>query len=291
VQATGSLSTVLAALIALCAGCATVPPVQQSFTAGRDGSPVGRPLPCTGDIVLADPTAAPHPMPEPTFRVLSWNLHKNSDPGWEADLARFAADADLLLLQEAALTAGLRRVLESAGVDWLLASSFELGGHETGVLSAARVRPAHACAQRSFEPLLQLPKSAAITRYEIRGRSDKLAVANVHAINFALGLEAYRAQLETIALELAGHRGPVIFAGDFNTWSLERLEVVKDVVRGMGLVPVLPAVDTRSRFLGQQVDHIFVRGLDVLEARAPQVGSSDHNPVLATLRLSASDAP
>jgi hypothetical protein len=45
-------------------------------------------------------------LPGPDFRVLSWNLHKNDDPGWEADLAlrrgqRLVAD------QESALTAGL----------------------------------------------------------------------------------------------------------------------------------------------------------------------------------------
>jgi hypothetical protein len=53
----------------------------------------------------------------------------------------------------------------------------------------------------------------------------------------------------------------------------------------MGLVSVLPWIDTRSRFLGHQVDYIFVRGLEVVYAEAPEVESSDHNPVLATLRV------
>ena len=49
---------------------------------------------------------------------------------------------------------------------------------------------------------------------------------------------------------------------------------------------VATAID---HFLGQQVDFIFVRGLEVVHAQAPQVESSDHNPVLATLRVP--DAP
>ena len=53
----------------------------------------------------------------------------------------------------------------------------------------------------------------------------------------------------------------------------------------IALVPVLPPADTRTRFLGQQVDYVFVRGLDVVDAEAPAVESSDHNPVIATLRL------
>jgi endonuclease/exonuclease/phosphatase (EEP) superfamily protein YafD len=48
---------------------------------------------------------------------------------------------------------------------------------------------------------------------------------------------------------------------------------------------VLPPIDTRSRVLGRHVDYVFVRGLEVISAEAPEVDSSDHNPVLATLRL------
>jgi endonuclease/exonuclease/phosphatase (EEP) superfamily protein YafD len=275
-----------AALVALATACATVPPVQQVFALGRDGAAVGGPLPCTGGATGTDAGTAAEPLPGPTLRVLSWNLHKNGDAGWDADLARFAADSDLLLIQEAALTVGLQRVLATAGYDGLLASSFALDGHETGVLNAARVRPVSACAQRFFEPLLQLPKSAVITRYAVRGATERLAVANVHSINFALGLGDYRAQLEAIARELADHHGPVIVAGDFNTWNPMRLDVVNDVMQRMGLASVLPPIDTRSRFLGQQVDYIFVRGLEVVHAEAPEVKSSDHNPVLATLCMS-----
>jgi endonuclease/exonuclease/phosphatase (EEP) superfamily protein YafD len=278
-----------AALSVLCAACATVPTVQQAFTLGDDGRAVGRPLPCGGNATAVHAVAEALPLPGPDLRVLSWNLHKSRDPGWEADLARLAAASDLLLIQEAAMSAVLQRALHAAGYDWLLAASFMRRDRPIGVLSAARMRPASACVQRSFEPLLQLPKSAVITRYAVHGSSRTLAVANVHAINFTLGLGAYRAQLEAIARELADHRGPVIVAGDLNTWNAPRLAVVRDVMHRMGLAAVLPRTDTRSRFLGRQVDHVFVRGLEVVDAAAPEVRSSDHNPLLATLRVV--DAP
>jgi endonuclease/exonuclease/phosphatase (EEP) superfamily protein YafD len=278
--------TILAAtLIALSTACARVPTVQHAFTLGHDGVAAGRALPCNGGLTTPAARAAARPLPGPELRVLSWNLHKNGDHGWDTDLARFAATADLLLIQEAALTAGLQRTLRDAGYDWLLANAFMLNDHATGVLSAARHRPTSACVQRSFEPLLRLPKAAVITRYDIRGASLPLAVANVHAINFTLGLDAYRAQLEAIARELAAHRGPVIVAGDLNTWSATRLDVVRDVMRRMGLVSVSLPIDTRTRFLGRQVDYMFVRGLEVVSVEAPAVGSSDHNPLLARLRV------
>ena len=274
-----------AALIALFAACATVPHVQQAFAAAATAWRLA--VRCPAPVERSPRLRAPTPgrCAGPELRVLSWNLHKNDDPGWDADLARFAAASDLLLIQEAALTAELLRVLQDAGYDWLLASSFVLNDHETGVLNAARVRPASACVQRFFEPLLQLPKSAVITRYEVKGTSQLLAVANVHSINFTLGL----GRLPRAARGDRPRTGRPPRAGDLRRrlqqLEPERLDVVDDVMRGMGLSPVLPSVDTRSRFLGQQVDHVFVRGLEVVHAAAPEVESSDHNPVLATLRV------
>lgn len=40
-------------------------------------------------------------------------------------------------------------------------------------------------------------------------------------------------------------------------------------------------------FLGHQVDHIFVRDLEVVHAEVPRVASSDHNPVLLELRVAS----
>lgn len=271
-------------LAALLAACATVPDRQHDVGPGPDHSVVIQALPCGVDRPAAAEPAPAEALPA-TFRLLSWNLHKNADNGWDRDLARFAADRDLLLIQEAALTGELRHLLESGGYDWLLASAFLLDDRETGVLTAARVRPAAACTQRFVEPLLQLPKSTVITRYAVQGLPDRVAVANLHAINFSLALGRYREQLDAIGAELAHHRGPVILAGDFNTWSPVRTEVVIELANRLGLAPVVFPEDKRSRFLGQQVDFLFVRGLDVVDAQVPEVDSSDHNPVLATLRV------
>jgi len=260
-----------------------VPPEQLAFAVSRNEA-AGAPLPCV--VRVPAPREAPvgDALPATALRVVSWNIHKNGDQGWQADLSRLAVGSDLLLLQEASLTAELRTVLTSAGLDGLLASSFALNGHQTGVLSAARVHPTRGCVQRRFEPLIGLPKSALITRYRLDGAAEELAVANVHSINFAVMLDEYRAQLDAVASELADHVGPLIVAGDFNTWNPVRLWALDQVVRRLGLVPVAPAADLRSRFLGHQVDHVYVRGLDVVDAHAPEVRSSDHNPVVATLR-------
>ena len=274
------------AAAAVCAGCATVPPVQLAYTPGSGDELTSSPLPCAGDAPAAASAPDGARLPGPLLRILSWNLHKNADPGWDADLARFAAASDLLLIQEVALTPALRKVLDGAGhARWMMAGSWGQGGVETGVLSAARVAALAACVQRSVEPLLQLPKTALIARFALHGAQEVLAVANLHAINFTLGLDEYRAQLDQLTSELAGHRGPIVVGGDFNTWSRARLDAMHEAMQRLGLTAVLPQAETRTRVLGRQIDFVFVRGLEVVAASAPQVASSDHNPLLATLRV------
>jgi endonuclease/exonuclease/phosphatase (EEP) superfamily protein YafD len=191
-----------------------------------------------------------------------------------------------VLLQEAGVSPELRAVVERAGLSWLLSSAFEYRGFEYGVLTATRAPPTSACTLRATEPLLQIPKAALITHYRIAGREETLAVVNVHAINFTFGTGEYGAQLDAAAETLRSHRGPIVFAGDFNTWNEERSAVVRALARRLGLVPVDLTVDERTRFMGGRIfDWVYARGLEVVAASAWRVESSDHNPVSVTFRV------
>ena len=208
-----------------------------------------------------------------------------TDPNLPGDLARLAAKNDLLLLQEAVLETPMREALERAGFSWQMADAFGVGGKERGVLVAARVPPVDGRELRTYEPLFPLPKSAIVTHYRLAGRREQLAVANLHGINFSLGLGRFREQLDAVAKMLRQHHGPMIFAGDFNTWSRERNEVLHEVTKRLGLVEVELVPDDRRRTFGQPLDHFFVRGFSVLDARSPEMKSSDHNPILVRLAV------
>ena len=218
------------------------------------------------------------------IRVLTWNIHKEGDPGWQDDLARFAAGNDIVLLQEATLIDPLQRVLHDAGLRWVMASSFIYLDVDIGVLSATRVPFVAHCTQRVTEPLLRLPKSSVVTWLPIAGSTRTLAVANVHSINFALLLDEYEAQFDGVAQALAQHDGPIILAGDLNTWTDARFAALDRLARQLGLTAI-PFAGGRSKFLGREVDHILVRGLEVTSAASIAVRSSDHNPVTAVLRF------
>jgi endonuclease/exonuclease/phosphatase (EEP) superfamily protein YafD len=225
------------------------------------------------------------PLDPRAIRVVTWNIHKQADAGWSRDLDRFTKQSDVVLLQEAVLDAPIRRLIDGEGFTWAMASSFELGSADIGVITASRVAPRDVCTLRADEPLLHIPKSTVVAWYALPRHARTLAIANVHAINFTLSLGEYRAQLAALAKALASHRGPLIVAGDFNTWSAGRARVLHDVASRLGLTELSLPANARSRFLGREVDHIYVRGLAPVSARAVSVVSSDHNPVLATLRV------
>jgi endonuclease/exonuclease/phosphatase (EEP) superfamily protein YafD len=179
----------------------------------------------------------------------------------------------------------LLAILDAQRLRFTMASSFLYRETDYGVLSASRTVPVAACTERVVEPLLQIPKSAAIEWFALRGTNRTLAVVNVHAINFSLDVVGYRAQFESVVAALRRHEGPILFAGDLNTWTDERLVVLREAAVALELDEIPFADDRRSVFLGHQLDHLLVRGLDVVSATAVAVESSDHNPVMATLRL------
>ena len=271
----------------LLSSCIVLTTLPRAIIQEPDGSLVVRSIPCAGSAAATPlrTVSSQHVLDPASIRVLTWNIHKQGDAGWEGDLARFVASSDLVLLQEVVLTPPLRAILDAEHLRFTMASSFFYEDADIGVLSAARVMPLAACTERVVEPWLRIPKSATVSWFALAGTNSTLAVVNVHAINFSLSVAGYRAQFESLVAALRHHDGPILFAGDLNTWTDERLAVVNDAAAALRLVEIPLADDRRSVFLGHQLDHILVRDLEVVGATAVPVESSDHNPVLATLRL------
>jgi endonuclease/exonuclease/phosphatase (EEP) superfamily protein YafD len=276
---------VFAALLSSCVVLTTLP---RAVVQNADGSLVVRSIPCSASASTIKPArdvAPPQALDPHALRVLTWNIHKEGDAGWERDLAQFSAANDLVLLQEAVLSPALLDLLESHNFRFTMASSFLYQDTDIGVLTAARALPLASCTELVVEPWLRIPKSATVSWFALEGTPLRLAVVNVHAINFALSLDAYQEQFNALVTALRNHDGPIIFAGDFNTWTDARLAVVLDVAAALHMTAIPFAEDLRSLFLGHQLDHMLVRGFDVVQSAAIAVKSSDHNPVTATLRL------
>ena len=272
----------LAAALAVLAGCASVAESDRAWIE-TEGEAKVVPLGCPPREMATTKTGD---LPsDREINVVSWNIHRNTTAGWEADLARFAKASDIVILQEATLTAALRDQFAQSNRVWTHADAWAFDGINSGVLTAAAAPPRVACVQRAAEPLITLPKSALIAWYRIAGRPEPLAVANVHSVNFTLDLTVYQRQIENVIDVLETHKGPIIFAGDFNTWSPVRVKVLEDAAARIGLSEAKPRRGERSRFMGMLADYIFVRGLEVEDVWVETVTTSDHSPIRAKLRL------
>jgi endonuclease/exonuclease/phosphatase (EEP) superfamily protein YafD len=266
-------------------GCVTIPNDHRTLQGDARGFVRVASAPCTLAPAAADQVVETPGLNAERFRVLTWNVHRAGDAGWRADFVRFAADHDVLALQEAYFTDGLYGVLWDQHYHWRLSASFQLFDVDAGVLTASRAPVGHACTMRQAEPFTRIPKSTLTTTHRIAGMTEPLLMANLHGINFTVGTSAFEQQLNAVAAVLARHSGPVILAGDFNTWSAARRAVLESVVARLGLTSVVPADDQRTRFLGHPVDGIYYRGLEVVDAAAFPVTSSDHNPMSVTFRV------
>ncbi len=209
-----------------------------------------------------------------------WNVHKTKDEGWQKDLLRFTRQSDLLVLQEGYATKALGQFFSKENLYWSMASTFRYRDIETGVVTGSSIAPSAVCSLFAEEPLIKLPKGIQITKYKIASSSEQLVVANVHLVNFALGLEEYSRQLQILTKLLDRHKGPMIVAGDFNSWSSDRQDVVEWFRASLGLREIGFSEDYRTAFMGYKLDHILARGIEVNSAKTVQVASSDHNPLL-----------
>ena len=126
-------------------------------------------------------------------------------------------------------------------------------------LSAAA--PSGHCRLTAREPWLGTPKATGITEYALRGSDEPLLAVNLHAVNFELAPTRFRSQFRALGDVLDGHTGPVIVAGDMNTWSAGRQSLVDAFMAEHGLGSVRFEDDLRTRAFGRALDHIYVRGL------------------------------
>lgn len=219
------------------------------------------------------------------LNVLVWNIYKQQKGSWEATLNSLTASSDLVLLQEASLTPELKQFVVDKSYSAELVRAFDVFDTSAGVLTLAKESADKVCAHTAIEPWLRLPKSALLSEYPL---SDKqtLMVVNIHAINFTLGTEDYKNQIEALSQEVKAHKGPLIVAGDFNSWSNDRLETLQQQVNLLDLQEVIFTPDDRMRFItGLPLDHIFYRGLEVKEAHSMKSNASDHNPLQVSFSL------
>nr|WP_074022921.1 endonuclease/exonuclease/phosphatase family protein [Xenorhabdus eapokensis] len=250
------------------------------------GQPVERVFP-TSKQLLED---ASLPRGEPLLdhncelSVAIWNIYKQQRPSWQHVLASLIEKSDLVLLQEAQTTPALLKFITDSGLVADQVPAFAIPQHPSGVMTLASSSPIYCYPLREKEPIFRLSKSSLITIYPLPDKRQ-LMVINVHAINFSLGVDVYSRQLNNIGIHINLHNGPVIFAGDFNAWSRQRLKILERFAHRMHLKEVYFNDDHRTIVFGKPLDFIFYRELKVSRATVVMTGASDHNPLMVNFSL------
>jgi endonuclease/exonuclease/phosphatase (EEP) superfamily protein YafD len=241
-----------------------------------------------------------------SIRLQVWNIHKEGNlKSLQREFAQLSntQNPNLILLQEVRLDNTSKALLnEQKRYGWELSANIyqpKLTAY-SGVLTAATAAPldSRALLSESREPILGSAKPKLLSRYPLSNSDLTLLVLNIHAINFQLDTKPLEAQLALFKQRVQEHRGPVIVAGDFNSWSKKRIALIEQAAVDMHLTKIdfgsnAPYLKT---MFGHPLDHIFYNhqylqlkelSVDVFE----QLSSSDHRALFAefTLRKPAQD--
>ncbi len=238
---------------------------------------------CSQQLVASD-RATGGELDSESIRLVNWNIQKGGDPRWTTDLTKLEGNPDLIILQEAPLKSDAWDFL-SSDQHHSFSPGYRTRHSLTGVMTVSNVKPLTQCNLVSVEPWIRSPKASLITEYGLSNSDETLLVVNIHAVNFTFGMHDFHKQFKQTFSVLNDHAGPILVSGDFNTWNWRRTDVLEELTDALGLEMLGYDEDHRKRFMGQALDHIYVRGLEVLEATTLQADSSDHNPMSVLLRL------
>jgi len=220
-----------------------------------------------------------------TFTMCVWNVHKCLSKELSTDIERLFHEFDIILMQEAVFSEKWNQIWKSIlHFEWGFFRSFSLGKNtETGVLTGSKFRQKilDIIPTVDKEPLLRTPKASGLSLIDIEGRFEKLLIVNTHAMNFNFGKPFLR-QIETVYETIKNHEWPLIWAGDFNTWSKKRFTLLGSIAKELWLEWVIPEND--KRFL--KLDHILYRGVIPRYAEVRHdVRTSDHYPLFAEFEI------
>ena len=220
-----------------------------------------------------------------SFRVCVWNWHKCTERKWQEEFTALCREHDLFLAQEVRLEPAVLDTLKQSRFTWHTAAAFlsPLKKFPTGIAAGAQVAAEDiSCQSMAREPLVGLPKMTLRLFYPMT--HTRLCVINVHAVNFT-GIKPFEKTLQYMAQLINDTKGPVLLAGDFNTWNTRRVQALQEMVTQLELTEVPFTPDTRTQYLRRPVDYLFIRGLEVLNAQVLPCASSDHRPLSAALRI------
>lgn len=222
-----------------------------------------------------------------SFSITSWNIFKGHKDTFPIEYPFASERRDLLLIQESSLSDQVMALYSRENWALTTAISFIHEGIPTGVSTLSKAIPLTTffLKSRKSEPILKTPKMTLVSIFAFKDSLKKLFVGNLHGLNF-VGNSHHSRQINDLKNLAATHVGPIIIAGDFNSWSKDRQEELHKIMSTLGLSEVKFQKDERTKYFGEKIDYIFYRELNLISASVGgEFGSSDHKPLFARFSL------
>jgi len=219
------------------------------------------------------------------FTLLNWNIYKQQKKNWRTKLQEWTENTDLITLQEAKYSVELQSFSHKNSLFYYQNYAFKYKDRIYGVNTLSRYPAQFICGSRATEPWIQIPKTGLASRYPLAGSAASLLLINLHGINFTFRSALLTRQLQPYLALIALHQGPIIFSGDFNTWSDQRQALLEEALLKLRFNEVTFSNDLRSTIFGHKLDHIYFRGLKVITSASMATDASDHSPQLVTFDI------
>lgn len=237
---------------------------------------------CNSNDELVRFSQGPVPREEKTIEVLTWNVLKFQRDNSFTDLMALTNKSDIAFVQEAVHSSDNQAsATKSVAMDWTFFKSFCRDYGATGVQTGSRFSQVQtdALLAPAIEPIVNTPKVTGFSTIEIQG--VKVLLINVHGLNANKGLD-FEKHMDQITEVAKTFNGPIIWAGDFNTWNPLRTAYLNSKAKELGMIMLKPEVDNRTK----KLDHILVRGFRAKSVTVLDTyQSSDHFPVRAELEF------
>lgn len=250
-------------------------------------------LPKKNKMLLNFGEASERALDPSAIRVLVWNIYKADLPTWGDDYAFMREGHDVVVLQECTdekLMLDAFAEHDQFSYQYAISFQFKKDKSQTGTCTGSSVGPSRAWAIRTNYVELAgfTPKALLLTEYPLAGKKERLLVINIHALN-SVPAFMLKSQLKQAAPFISKHKGPVLFGGDFNTWSFHKLWTVRKFMKKYGLKEVQfsnGGERMRASITKKIIDYIFVRDLKYENAFVwGDRDGSDHKAMSGTFSL------
>lgn len=248
-------------------------------------------IPADEDVLLSFGIVSKRRLPPKKWSFLVWNLHKGADKPFKPEYLALTLGRDVIMNQEIYLDNNMNDVFRFLPFHhFLTGTSFFFGKEKirTGVANISPVAPVFSQFVRTInlEPIVSTPKLTLITSYPIHFSKKRLTVVNIHGINF-VSTSIFRIELERIYRQIKDIPSPLIFAGDFNTWNLERINILREYSQKLRLTEARFLPDNRMTFNGYPLDHfLHSSDLKIISAKADaKYEGSDHKPLAVEIEF------